>query len=175
MAPTTFLVALLSRALAVNLAIMSDVLLPDHAAEGALLYRLPSTCVHASRLASFTRWDSAHFLTVAQHGWETEYSHAFFPLYPWLVRGASWLLGPLSHLLCEGEVRIVAAVLVSNSAFVAAACCLHALGDRVLRDPPLARAAAWLFCVAPSSVFFSSAYSEATYAACAFGGMLARG
>ena len=51
-------------------------------------------------------------------------------------------------------------VLLSNSAFVLAACCLYALGVEVLRDRRLAWRGALLFCCNPASVFFSSLYTE---------------
>ena len=169
----TATLALYSRLFAVALAIISDFIIPDHTPEGALISQFPAECAAAPFFRAFSRWDAAHFLTAAENGYKTEYSHAFFPLYPLLIRAISRLLTPLfGALLCAAEIRIFAGVLVSNALFIVAACCLHALGDRVLRDRALARAAACLFCVAPASVFFSSAYSDATYAACAFGGML---
>ena len=55
-------------------------------------------------------------------------------------------------------------VLISNVAFVLAACCLYALGVEVLRDRRLARRGALLFCCTPASVFFSSLYTESPFA-----------
>ena len=40
-------------------------------------------CSHQGTLA----WDSLHYLRVSQCGYETEKSHAFFPLLPALMRG----------------------------------------------------------------------------------------
>ena len=54
-------------------------------------------------------------------------------------------------------------VLLSNSAFVLAACCLYALGVEVLRDRRLAWRGALLFCCTPASVFFSSLYTESRH------------
>ena len=62
--------------------------------------------------------------------------------------------------LCEQERVVLGGVLLSNSAFVLAACCLYALGVEVLRDRRLAWRGALLFCCTPASVFFSSLYTE---------------
>lgn len=45
-------------------------------------------------LSPFASWDAAYFLRIATHGYELEHQHAFFPLYPLLLRlGASLLCG----------------------------------------------------------------------------------
>lgn len=75
------------------------------------------------------------------------------------------VLMPDSGLLCSQERYIMAGLLLSNCAFVVAACALHALGRRVLYDRQLAYMAAIIFCMAPASIFFSSVYSESLYAA----------
>jgi len=58
---------------------------------------------------------------------------------------------------------VLGGVLLSNSAFVLAACCLYALGVEVLRDRRLAWRGALLFCCTPASVFFSSLYTESRH------------
>ena len=166
--------ALISRCATVLLAVMADYVLPDHSPDGALRMDLPPECPLSPALTSaFTRWDSAHFLSVTASGWaDHEYSHAFFPMFPLLIR---WLAALLSHMLpplCETELHILAGVLLSNSAFVVAACCLHRLGECVLQDARLARTSALMFCVSPASIFFSTVYAESTFAAATFGGML---
>ena len=168
----TLAVAAGSRLAALTLAVGFDYLLPDHVPEGALTVTFDG-CNSTAFTRAFTRWDSAHFLAVAADGWEVnEYSHAFFPLYPILVRRLAELLAWPHLVACATELRVVAGLLVSNFCFLVAACCLHALGDRVLRDPVLARTAALLFCASPATVFFSTLYSESTFAAATFGGLL---
>ena len=100
-------VAVASRLCVVALAVLSDLLLPDHLAQGALQAPFEPGCAAAPLLRAFTRWDAAHFLRVAQHGWRDEWSFAFFPLYPLLMRWASdaSLHVPLLGQLCE-QVRM---------------------------------------------------------------------
>ena len=172
--------ALASRACGLLLAVGSDLLIPDHEAQDALAADGEDAGCRSALLRTFTRWDSAHFLLVAQHGWSRhEWSHAFFPLYPLLLRAGGWALAPVARTLalCPQERFVLAGLLISNAAFVVAACALHALGRRVVGDPALARTAALLFCASPASVFFSSVYTESCFAAATFGGalLLARG
>lgn len=122
------LVAVASRLCVVAIAVLSDLLLPDHLAQGALQAPFETGCAAAPLLRAFTRWDAAHFLRVAQHGWRDDWNYAFFPLYPLLLR---WLSGASQHLpliarLCEQERMVLGGVLLSNASFVLAACCLCA-------------------------------------------------
>ena len=98
-------VAAASRLCVVALAVLADLLLPDHLAQGALQAPFEPSCAAAPLLRAFTRWDAAHFLRVAQHGWRDEWSYAFFPLYPLLLRLASGTARhlPLLDQLCEQE------------------------------------------------------------------------
>lgn len=170
--------AIISRLVCVAYAVLSDLLIPDHEAEGVLLFHFPPECSHSNLLFAFTKWDSAHFLLVAEVGWEDPqriYSHAFFPLYPLLIGWFSALLEPVfvaPSLLCTAELRVLVGMTLSNTAFVIAAWCLYRLGERVLLDPSLAHASACFFCAAPASVFFSTCYADASFAAATFGGLL---
>lgn len=105
-----------------------------------------------------------------------EQAHAFFPLYPWVVRWAAAALRTLllttGLVLNEANSLVLAAVLVSNSCFVASAVLLYRLGAAVTGDSLLARRGALAFCVTPASVFFSTAYTESVYAMLSFAGLL---
>lgn len=106
-----------------------------------------------------------------------EQAHAFFPLYPWLVRWAAAALRavllPVGFVMGRANSLILAAVFISNSCFVAAAVLLYRLGAVVTGDSLLAHRGALAFCVTPASVFFSTAYTESLYAALSFAGLLA--
>lgn len=108
-----------------------------------------------------------------------EQAHAFFPLYPWLVRcGAAALRNVLPAAAAgaaigeEAQHLVLAAVLISNALFVAAAVLLYHLGAVVTGDALLAFRGALAFCATPASVFFSTAYSESLFAALTFAGLL---
>lgn len=119
-----------------------------------------------SSLAALSNWDGVYFSHIARSGYDFEHFHAFFPLYPLLAR---WL----AHLLPLDEASAVVASgwVISNASFVLAALCLYRLGCVVLRDEVVARRAAYLFCVAPSSIFMSAVYSESLMCLLSFSGM----
>jgi len=100
------------------------------------------------------RQDAVWYLRLAEEGWSTDdASAAFFPLYPLTVRAVSWVL-PGDDLL--------AALLVSNLAFLGALLALFALtaeafGDRV------ARRAIVVAAIFPTSFFFLAPYTESLF------------
>jgi hypothetical protein len=100
------------------------------------------------------RQDAVWYLRLADEGWSTEdASAAFFPLYPLTVRVVAWVL-PGDDLL--------AALLVSNLAFLGALLALFALtaeafGERV------ARRAIVVAAIFPTSFFFLAPYSESLF------------
>ncbi|KAG1698492.1 hypothetical protein DVH05_015032 [Phytophthora capsici] len=119
-----------------------------------------------SPLAVLSNWDGVYFSHIALHGYDFEHFHAFFPLYPLLARWLAKLI-PL-----EAPVAVLlSGWFISNASFVLAALFLYRLGCVVLRDEVVARRAAYLFCVAPSSIFMSAIYSESLMCLLSFSGM----
>lgn len=107
-------------------------------------------------LTAFAHWDGVYFARIAQFGYEFEHAHAFFPLYPLVVRLLSHAIPLSSH----ATSIVISGWLVSNISFVLAALFLYRLGRLVLHDDQVARRAAYLFCIAPSGVFMSAVYTE---------------
>ena len=109
-------------------------------------------------LQTFTRWDSAQFLEIAEHGYREEPSFAFFPGYPILIRAVNRTLLPdtitapsLSHPapLSEPERLVLSGLLISNVAFVVAALAIYQLTLSVLDDAVLASQTARVWCLSP--------------------------
>ncbi|TMW68232.1 hypothetical protein Poli38472_007904 [Pythium oligandrum] len=115
---------------------------------------------------AFANWDGVYYTLIAQHGYDYENVHAFFPLYPLIVRFMSRLL-PLDN----ATSTLVSGWFLSNASFVLAAVYLYRLGCLVLKEERTARRAAYLFCVAPSSIFMTAAYSESLMCLLSFAGM----
>ena len=140
-------------------------------------------------LHPWTRWDAARFLHLAVDPWRrfpfsnndetdpfvvSEEAHAFFPLFPWLVRQtALWLVRLVPALFLPSTfqgVAVLAAVLVNQTAFVVAALALTDLTWTMVQHERATILVATLFCGNPAGVFFSAAYSESTFAAWTFAG-----
>ncbi|KAJ0411211.1 hypothetical protein ATCC90586_003850 [Pythium insidiosum] len=131
------------------------------------LRRPASRMTHA--LSAFANWDGVYFAHIATNGYDYEHVHAFFPLYPLLLRGVRRISLPF---LPDDAVAVpLAGWLLSNASFVLAAVYLYRLGRLVLGDERVARRAALLFCVAPSGIFMSALYSESLMCLLSFSGM----
>ncbi|DAZ94269.1 TPA: hypothetical protein N0F65_011901 [Lagenidium giganteum] len=152
--------ALLSRAVVSSAAALAAMVVPAYDTSSHF-------AVPVRALRAFVNWDAVHFLHLADRGYEYEHVHAFFPLYPLLVRiFSAWLPSGSNVAL------VMAGWLVSNGAFVLAAVCLYRLGLLVLHDERVACRAAYLFAVTPSGIFMSALYSESLMCLCSFAGML---
>lgn len=127
---------------------VADFLIVDHRASGVRYY-------HSSERwwRPWTRWDSAHFLSIAEEGYTRKSDIAFLPGYPLAIS----VLGKL----CQCNL-VFAGLVISNVSFVLAAKGL----ERVAGN-----AAAVALVLSPASVFFSSVYSESLFAAFTFWGI----
>jgi len=184
-------VAVASRVLVLLLALLSDAAVQDY--DTSARYDVPNTSTRCELsdgdektpqkeplaqalcqvLEDKLAWDSVHYLRIAQCGYETEKSHAFFPLLPALMRALqATLLRSLLPQLYPRCTLALAGFLLSNACFVLAALALYWLGCIVLRDGQQAARAAFLFCLNPAGVFYSALYTESLFAFLTFAGAL---
>ena len=117
------------------------------------------------------RWDGAHFLHIAHHGYTFETNLAFFPLYPLLVRtlaiGLHWLQEDYAIISFVTSLKL-SAVFLSNAFFILATEALYDLSRKVLKDEYLAYKAALFFAINPANIFFAAPYSESLNALLTF-------
>ena len=100
----------------------------------------------------WARWDSVHFLRIAEHGYSAAET-AFYPLYPALVAAAGRALG--GHYVLGG-------ILVSLVAALGAFVLLERLAEERL-GPVGARRAVLYLAIFPTAFFLQSVYSESLY------------
>ena len=111
------------------------------------------------------RWDGPHYLDIAAGGYDPAGDRAlaaFLPLYPALIRLGSLALPPL-----------LAAMLVSFLATLAASLALYALVLRDGGDRAMARRAVLALNLFPTSFALVAPYSEALFLALSIGAVLA--
>ena len=117
-------------------------------------------------LAIWNRWDAPHYLDLARAGYVSEGLEArwivFYPLYPWLVRAASFVL----------RDEVAAAFLVSGVASVAAALLLQRLA-RLDESEEVARGSVFFMLVFPTAYFLHIGYTESLFLALALGSFVA--
>jgi len=117
-------------------------------------------------LAIWNRWDAPHYLDIARAGYASQGVEArwivFYPLYPWLVRAASFVL----------RDELLAAFFVSGAASVAAGVLLYRLA-RADETEEVARASVFHLLVFPTAYFLHVGYTEGLFLALALGAFAA--
>jgi len=103
------------------------------------------------------RWDAGWYLWIAEHGYDYRPSGQqpanFFPLYPMLIRALHKLSGISTPW---------SGIIISNLALLAA---LHTLNKAIRSDhgPEVAEKTLTYLVIFPSSIFFSSVYTESLF------------
>ena len=116
----------------------------------------PATQGWHNAIDATERQDAVWYLRLADEGWSTDdASAAFFPLYPLTVRAAAWIL--------PGD-ELLAALLVSNLAFLGALLALFALTAEAFGER-IARRAIVVAAIFPTSFFFLAPYTESLFLA----------
>ncbi len=117
-------------------------------------------------LEIWNRWDAPHYVDIAHYGYEATGDRqrwiVFFPLFPWLVRGLSWLT----------REYVLSGFLVSGIASIAAALLLQGL-IQVDDSRATSRVALWFFLIFPTSYFLHIGYTESLFIALMLGSLLA--
>lgn len=102
---------------------------------------------------SFGNFDGVHYLGIAKDAYAAQYTQAFFPFYPILIKAVSFLtFGSL----------LVSALLVSNAAFLASLLIFYKLISKIHGE----KIALWsvLFLLSfPTSFFFGAVYTESLF------------
>ena len=115
----------------------------------------PSTPVDINALlTSWNRWDAANYTRIAQFGYQTIYDTAFFPLFPWLIKGIAFLFGN------QGYIAI--GMIISNLALFGALLVLYQIAADALGDQVGRRTLLYL-CIFPTAFFFFAAYNESLF------------
>jgi hypothetical protein len=105
-------------------------------------------------LGVWQRFDTLWYLKVAQYGYSpNDGSTVYFPLYPLLIR----LLGKI--LL---DNYLIAALVISNLAYIAALYCLYKLTEKEL-GRSIARRSTVYLAIFPTAFFFLAAYTESLF------------
>jgi len=136
------------------LALLATALLPANTSVDVPGWPAPAPSSWSAAITAWERWDALWYLRIADSGYEAgDGSAAFFPLYPLLVRGLSFLLG--GHPLA-------AALLVTNACALAA---MVVLARLTLDEwgPAAARRTVTYLALFPTAFFLVAPYAEALF------------
>lgn len=122
---------------------------------------------------SHVRWDSYHYLRLAQFGYHRAEDAAYYPAYPVLMRGVTEAIThPLMPWASALQQYAVAGLAISIVATLPAVWAMHALARDVLgSDVDALRATAYLL-IFPTAFFMLQVYTEALYLALAIPALL---
>jgi phosphatidylinositol glycan class V len=138
-----------------------DILLPDHVPYG--VETIEGLTNQVSFLARpFLKWDAVHYLKIALYGYQRDYQYAFFPLLPGVLFFGNQLFAIQS---------INTLVIFNLSVNIVIHACLVVLLKLILDalpfvDPQLRRLSLLVHIFSPSTVFFTSLYTESLFALC---------
>jgi len=115
-------------------------------------------------LAMWNRWDSIHYLDVAEFGYRSSSTLKawFYPMFPWFTRAVASITGNY----------LASAFIVSGIALMIAAILLRRL-VQLDHQPDVARGAVWFFLIFPTAYFLHIGYSESLFLAFALGSIFA--
>ncbi|WP_201378847.1 mannosyltransferase family protein [Ktedonobacter sp. SOSP1-85] len=109
-------------------------------------------------LENWNRWDTGHFTTIATHGYDAPWRTAFFPLYPLLERGLSFIV----------QDPYIAGLVIANLANFGALALLYKLVEEDFDQERAARTILYLS-LYPAAFFLSAAYNESLFLLCVLG------
>ena len=128
-------------------------LVPDYYPEGALeLYQ--GVAIQTNPwLEPWQRWDTPHYQAIAERGF-TPFEMAYFPIYPFLMRIVSPLIG--------GNT-LVAGLIISSLAFLGSLLLIYKLAFVEFGDPEKAMRSVIYMAFFPSAFFLAAAYNESLF------------
>lgn len=112
---------------------------------------------------SFGGFDGVHYLRIAQNGYEANFTQAFFPVYPLLIRLTNFL--PASNLdrsIFVDPSFFITGLVLSNVLFVFALYFFYKIVE-IDFDNKIAYLSTILLLVFPTSFFFGSVYTESLF------------
>lgn len=111
----------------------------------------------------FGNFDGVHYLRLAQNGYSAEYSQAFFPLYPVLIKLFNFLpKGNLDLSLYTDPSFFYVGIILSNLLFVFALYFLYKLWSKEYNGK-ISKLALIFLLTFPTSFYFGSIYSESLF------------
>jgi hypothetical protein len=114
-------------------------------------------------ILTWERWDTRWYLAIAQHGYFSRDSANFFPLYPLLTAVFSQALAAFTGLGLSPELRLAAALAVSNLGALVGFVAIALLAD----DEREGRHALTALVAYPLAFFMAAAYTEGPFLALA--------
>lgn len=142
-------------------AYFSTIIIQDFGARFPYYHELLISTNLPSWVWGFGNFDGVHYLTIAQKGYAAQFTQAFFPLYPILIK----------FLTIHGAYLLTALIL-SNSLFFASLFLLYKL-FRIDYDHDISLKSLYLLLAVPTAYYFGAVHSESLFLFFSVGSILA--
>ena len=114
-------------------------------------------------LSYFSSYDAIHFIIIAKKNYVNDNIFAFFPLFPWLVRGLAQFLSIILPFKDEFNPYMLSGFITSNSFCFANCLLLFSIIYKLTNSLKKAKICSFLFLINPGTIFYISIYSENLY------------
>ena len=114
-------------------------------------------------LSYFSSYDAIHFIIISQKNYINDNIFAFFPLFPWLVRGLAQFLSIIFPFKNEFNSYMLSGFLTSNSFCLANCLLMFSIIYKLTNSLKKAKICTFLFLINPGTIFYISLYSENLY------------
>ena len=113
-------------------------------------------------LSYFSSYDAVHFILISKHDYFNDSIFAFFPLFPWLIRGLARVF-ELIPFKNEYIPFMLSGFIISN--FISLCNCLliFAIIFKLTNSKKKSKICSFLFLINPGTIFYISIYSENLY------------
>ena len=113
-------------------------------------------------LSYFSSYDAIHFILIAKHDYFNDNIFAFFPLFPWLIRGFARLF-ELIPFKNEYMPFLISGFIISNIICLGNCLLIFAVIYKLTNCRKKAKICSFLFLINPGTIFYISIYSENLY------------
>ena len=114
-------------------------------------------------LSYFSSYDAIHYILIAKNDYFNDNIFAFFPLFPWLIRGLARMFELLFPFTSEFIPFMISGFIMSNFFCLINAILIFIQIYQLTNSFKKAKISTFLFLINPGSIFYISIYSENFY------------
>ena len=114
-------------------------------------------------LSYFSSYDATHFIIIAKKDYINDNIFAFFPLFPWLIRGLAQFLSLILPFNDEFIPYMLSGFITSNLFGFANCLLIFSITYKLTNSLKKAKICSFLFLINPGTIFYISIYSENLY------------
>ena len=111
----------------------------------------------------FCSYDAIHFILIAKLNYFNDNIFAFFPLFPWLIRGLARVFELLIPFKSEFTPFIISGFIISNILCLGNCLLMFVIIYKLTNSVKKSKICVFLFLVNPGTIFYISIYSENLY------------